>query len=158
VGNPTGKPEDRHKINDFYTPLVNLTIHGQENKWWMFYIYLLFNSILILSCSTLLTVETYGLVHKIALSLFSVGGILINLCWLFMAEDYVNASNLYSDIAVEAEKYMPEEIRKPLTERQKQRNSKNPFGTMKFIATILPIFFIVIYAIILSLAWINCIR
>jgi hypothetical protein len=148
------KPE----INEFYFPLVNLAIHGQENKWWMLYIYLVFNSILVLSCSTILVAQSYRLMHQIALSLFCIGGVLINGCWLFMAQDYVHASNLYSDIAREAENWMPAEVRRPLTERQGQRDVKNPIGTMAFITTILPVFFVVTYIIILVLAWLPCLR
>ena len=139
----------------YYPALVSLAIHGQENKWWMLYIYLVFNSILLLGCSTILTAQDYQLVHKIALSVFCTAGVLVAIPWLFMAGDYVQASNLYGDIVVKAEACLPTELR-PLTERAAQRVRKSRLGTTLFVAHFLPIVFIFAYLIIALLAWRPC--
>lgn len=100
MGVPTsGKPlrpdslaEDVHR-SQYYAAFVTLTVHGQENKWWILYIYLMFNSILILACVGLFVATDYRLVHKLALSVLCGAGLFVGMCWIAMAVDYVAASS-----------------------------------------------------------------
>lgn len=140
-------------ITEFYESLIALGIHGQENKWWMLYIFLVFNTILVLSCATILVDDPYGLLHQLTLSLLCSAGLVVAFCWLFMVPDYVNASNLYSDIAREAESRLPAGIRKPLTERKTQRGGKSTIGTSSFIASTIPVLFLIVYVVLLVLTW-----
>jgi hypothetical protein len=140
-------------ITEFYASLIALGIHGQENKWWMLYIFLVFNTILVLSCATILVDDPYGLLHQLTLSVLCIAGLVVAFCWLFMVPDYVNASNLYSDIAREAESRLPAGIRRPLTERQTQRGSKSRMGTSSFIAGTFPVLFLIVYVVFLVLSW-----
>jgi hypothetical protein len=138
-----------------YGALLQLAIHGQENKWWMLYVFLMFNSILLLSCAALFAVQEFRTALRILLYLFSTVGTLIDVCWIIMAGDYVNASDLYADEVVEAEKLLPDHFPKPLTKRASQRAEKSPFGTSAFIAKAIPVLLIVMYAVIVVLA---CLR
>ena len=104
-----------------YGAFVHLAIHGQENKWWMMYIYLVFNTILVLSCSTVLVANPYGLAHQLILTVFCTAGFFFALCWLFMVPDYVRASDLYGRIVREAERGLPAGVGRPLNEREEQR-------------------------------------
>ncbi len=146
-------PSQHSPIEDFYGPFVHLAIHGQENKWWMLYIYLLFNSILVLSCSTIIASQNFLFFHQIVLTLFCGAGFLVAICWIYMIDDYVNASNLYSNVAKEAEVGLPADIKKPFTIRDVHRFQKNPIGTMSFIATSLTILFVIIYIVLFVLTW-----
>lgn len=135
-----------------YGALLQLAIHGQENKWWMLYIFLMFNSILLLSCATLFAVQQFSVAHRILVYVFSAAGALIDACWIAMAGDYVRASNLYSDEVVEAEKLLPAGLPGPLTKRASQRADKSPFGTSSFVATAIPVLMILTYVVIVVLA------
>lgn len=145
---PAERPPD---VSLVYGALVQLAIHGQENKWWMLYMFLMFNSILLLSCATLFSVQQFSTAHKTLLCVFSVGGILIDLCWIVMAGDYVKASNLFGDEVVAAERLLPAGLPTPLTKRAGQRANKSRFGTSSFIATAIPVGLILIYVTIVVL-------
>jgi hypothetical protein len=41
--NNTQRPD----VRPVYGALLQLAIHGQENKWWMLYVFLMFNSTLV---------------------------------------------------------------------------------------------------------------
>ena len=140
-------------VSRVYGALLQLAIHGQENKWWMLYIFLMFNSILLLSCAALFASQQFGTEHRVLLYMFSATGILIDVCWIAMAADYVNASNLFGDEVVEAENLLPERFPKPLTKRTAQRADKSPFGTSKFVATAIPVLLIVLYV---AIAFLTC--
>lgn len=139
----------------FYGTLTLLAIHGQENKWWMLYIFLVFNSILVLSCSTVLVAQTYLPIHPILVSVFCLAGLIANILWLLMAKDYIAASNRFTDIAKEAENWMPKDLRKPWQERDSQRKTKNPLATMAATSYTLASIFIVTYIIAATLAWVR---
>jgi hypothetical protein len=129
-GNPArGDNEKGADVSSVYGAPLQLAIHGQENKWWMLYVFLMFNSILLLSCAALLAVQQFNTGHKTLLYLFSVAGTLVDICWIVMAQDYIKAFNLYGDKVVAAEKLLPGALPKPLTERASQRADKSPFGT-----------------------------
>lgn len=150
-------PEAPEKLNkkDFYAvygALTQLAVHGQENKWWMLYIVLMFNSILLLGCVTLIGIAPSTTVNRFLLFVFSAFGILINICWIVMAGDYVRASNLYGDKAVEAEASLPCGLPKPFTERQAQRADKCFLGTTEFIAHAVPTMLILMYHILIAVA------
>jgi hypothetical protein len=147
-GNNTQRPD----VSTVYGALLQLAIHGQENKWWMLYVFLMFNSILFLSCAALFAVQYFGTAHRVLLWTFAAVGSLIDVCWILMAVDYVAASNLYGDEVVKAEKLLPTGLPTPLTKRAGQRSDKSPFGTSKFIAIAIPILLIVIYVVIGILA------
>lgn len=139
-------------VRSVYGALVQLGIHGQENKWWMLYIVLMFNSILLLSCAALFGAAQFGAVHKALLCVFAGGGVLIDICLIVMAADYVKASNLYSDEIVEAEKLLPAGYPRPLTKRTTQRAAKTFLGTSEFIAYAVPAVLIVMYVILVLLS------
>lgn len=149
-------PPDGDKGNCNHTPdvtpaygaLLQLAIHGQENKWWMLYIFLMFNSILLLSCATLFAVQQFGTAHRVLLWMFAAAGAFIDACWIPMAADYVKASDLYGDEVVEAEKLLPATSPKPLTKRAAQRVDKGSLGTSKFIAITIPVVLILLYVVI----------
>ncbi len=149
--NETPKPSSQDAAS-VYGALIQLGVHGQENKWWMLYIVLMFNSILLLSCAALFGVAQFGPKHKILVCVFSGGGLLIDICWLVMAGDYVKASNLYSDAIVEVEQYLPVGLPMPLTARAGQRAEKCFLGTSKFIAYAVPGILIVMYLILIGLS------
>lgn len=150
---PTGdKKPDTLPI---YGILVQLAVHGQENKWWMLYIFLTFNSFLLLSCAALFGVQEFSIAHRILLTAFCAAGTFIDMCWYYMAHDYVKASNLYSDRAVDAEAVFPEGLPKPFTERKNQRAQKHHWGTSEFVAKALPRVLIAIYATAVLLAWLR---
>jgi hypothetical protein len=150
-----GSNNDRPNVEPVYGALLQLAIHGQENKWWMLYVFLMFNSIILLSCAALFAVHAFGTAHRVLLWTLSLVGSLIDACWIFMALDYVAASNLYGDKVVEAEKLLPNGLPRPLTERAGQRKDKSPFGTSKFIAIAIPVLLILIYVVIAILAWVH---
>jgi len=147
-----GSSNQKPDVCPVYGALLQLAIHGQENKWWMLYVFLMFNSILLLSCAALFAVQQFSSAHRILIYLFSGAGTLIDVCWIVMAGDYVKASNLYSDEVVEAEKLLPDGLPKPLTKRASQRTSKSRFGTSAFIATAIPGLMILMYVVIVLLA------
>jgi len=150
AGQPEGqKPSASH----WYNPLVALTIHGQENKWWMIYIFLVFNSLLVLGCTTLLSITDYGLLHQLLFTVLCAAGLWVAVVWLFMIPDYVAASNLYSEAAESAECAMPEGLKKPLTERSAQRRLKSALGTIKVAALSLAVLFLIVYLLFLVFTW-----
>lgn len=137
----------------WYGSLVALAIHGQENKWWMIYIFLVFNSLLVLGCTALLSSARYGLLHQLLLTLLCGVGLLVAIVWLFMIPDYAAASNLYSDAAEAAECAMPAGMPKPLTERRAQRELKSRLGTIKTAALSLAVLFLVVYTLFIVFTW-----
>lgn len=124
-----GKSAESVDVRSVYGALVQLAIHGQENKWWMLYIFLTFNSILLLSCGALFAAQQFAAAHKILVCVLSAGGTLIDICWIVMAADYVKASNLFSDEVVAAEMLLPEQFPTPFIKRRAQRAVKSRFGT-----------------------------
>jgi hypothetical protein len=94
---PAGDGQEASDVCCVYGPLLQLAIHGQENKWWMLYVFLMFNSIVLLSCAALYAVQQFTVGHRILLYLFSAAGTLVDVCWIVMAQDYVKASNLYGE-------------------------------------------------------------
>jgi hypothetical protein len=151
----SGQQDQPPDIRPVYGALLQLAIHGQENKWWMLYVFLMFNSILLLSCAALFAVQSFGAAHRVLLWTFSAVGSLIDVCWILMAVDYVAASNLYGDEVVKAEELLPLGLPKPLTKRAGQRTDKSPFGTSKFVAIAIPVLLIAIYAVIAILACLH---
>jgi hypothetical protein len=136
-----------------YPAFVQLAVHGQENKWWMLYIFLMFNSILLLGCATVIAADPYQWPHRTLLYAFSLVGVAIDGCWIVMARDYDRASKLYSELAVKAEQHLPDVLPKPLTEREKQRASKSSLGSSGFISQLSPALLIAIYVALLTIAW-----
>ena len=109
---------------ELYTCIVNLAIHGQENKWQTITVYILFNTILFLAWSTIFAKQNNSWQFIVALQVFPILGILSSVFWLSLGEDYVSASNLFSDLAVEFERNFPPECIQPLTRRKEQRDKK----------------------------------
>ncbi len=144
---------DFSQAMQLYGSLVQLTIHGQENMWWMIYIFLTFNSILLLSCAALFNANEYTYNHRILLALFTVAGIVTDFCWFRMAGNYHDASRAYADTAEAVEKNFPEALR-PLTKREAGRKPKNQLGEneIHFISRWIPVGFMVIYGIVAVLA------
>lgn len=125
---PVGTGQEAADVRSVDGVLLQLGIHGQENKWWMLYIFLMFNSILLLSCAALFAAAHCGTLHKVPLSVFAAGGILIDICWLPMAAGSAKASDLYSNEIVDAERRLPQQWPKPRTKRAGQRACKSPSG------------------------------
>ncbi len=147
-----GEREESRDVSPVYGALVQLAIHGQENKWWMLYIFLMFNSILLLSCGALFAAQQFAAAHKILVCVLSAGGTLIDVCWIVMAADYVKASNLFADEVVAAERLLPSKFPTPLTKRAAQRAVKSRFGTSSFVAQAVPVLLIAMYIVIVVLA------
>jgi hypothetical protein len=148
-----GDGRETPDVSAVYGALVQLAVHGQENKWWMLYILLMFNSILLLSCAAIFATQHLWTEQRVLLCMFSLAGALIALCWIAMASDYVRASDLYGAEVVVAEKRLPPQFPKPLTKRADQRAGKTFLGTSKFITIAIPVVLILLYAGIMVLAW-----
>jgi len=136
-----------------YGAYIQLAVHGQENKWWMLYVFLMFNSILLLSCAALFAVQQFTAGHRLLLLLFSSCGIFVNVCWILMASDYVKASDLFSAHAVRVEALMPAGLPRPCTERAEQRAKKNYFATSAFLSTAIPLLLSVMYCVLIAITW-----
>ena len=156
-GNPADHAEESKTStpghSQYYAAFVSLAIHGQENKWWMLYVYLLFSSVLVLACVGLFVSTGYGRSHQLILSLLCLAGLVVSVSWIAMTVDYVDASNLFGDIAKEAEAEIPAQLGRPFTRRSEQRSRKPLIGTLKFVALAIPAILGLTYAMLLVLAW-----
>ncbi|MBI4032576.1 hypothetical protein HY374_02625 [Candidatus Berkelbacteria bacterium] len=150
-GASNSSDKEREDACALYAAYVQLGIHGQENKWWMLYIFLMFNSILLLSCATVLVADRFLFAHRLLVTVFSLAGILVDVCWLFMGADYVRASDSYQKAVAKAEKLLPPQFPTPLTEREAARTHKALWGTSGFIVQTVPVVFILIYTLTLAL-------
>ena len=139
---------------DLYTALVQLTIHGQENKLQTLNLYLVFNSIIILAWATLFSSDSLILTAKLASTFFCILGILLALVWMVLGWDYANASDLFSEFAERIESKFPECMR-PLQCRAKQKEKKVPIGS-RTLLILIPIFFLLMYIFLLVLVWARC--
>ena len=146
--------EKKELYKGLYPALVNLVIHGQENKLQTLNLYLLFNSIIIVAWATLFSATPLILTVKIACTLFCSLGILLAIIWMPLGWDYANASDHFSKSAECLENNLPECIR-TLQERAKQKEQKLPIGS-RMLLFLVPIFFLLAYVVLLVLVWVRC--
>lgn len=98
-GNPNDNLENRTQLDvkDLYGPLVELAIHGQDNKLNLFSSFLFFQSILLLAWATVWQTDMGGrLPILLAISVF---GTVSSIVWAAMGPDYAESGGwdiLYS--------------------------------------------------------------
>ena len=131
---------------DIYPSLVDLAIHGQDNKLNLFSGFLFFQSILLLAWATVWQVKGDGKCWILAaLSLF---GTLSSFAWAFLERDYANASESVSKAAVWYEnQHFPEGYR-ALADRQKILEKKKPWERGKFLIGFVTFGFAVLYPVL----------
>lgn len=147
--------QQSEEISNTYSSLVQLTIHGQENKWQTLYIFLVFNSILLLAWTNVFVAEVKGSFEgdrKHVLWAFCAVGFLSGLLWSILGKDYAAASILFSDLTVKFERDFALKRARPLHKRQKQRDKKGSIPTSRTVIVVTPLIFSILYTFLLQLA------
>ncbi len=112
----TDPNEGRLNAKEIYAPLVELVIHGQDNKLNLFSSFLFFQSILLLAWATVWQTELAG--RNTILLVFSIFGVISSGPWAVTGSDYADASRQFCDVAEELEKrHFPNDIPRFLSAR-----------------------------------------
>ena len=111
-----GDPEPIHP-KEIYSTLVELVIHGQDNKLNLFSGFLFFQSVLLLAWATVWQMDQQHSRCPI-LALLSLFGFLSSVAWGILEFDYDDASKGFSKVADQIEQHLPPQYR-ALTARGK---------------------------------------
>jgi len=87
---PEDTSEERIQIADLYGPLIELAIHGQDNKLNLLSSFLFFQSILLLAWATVWQVSLPGRIW--ILLLLTAFGVFSSIIWAKLGNDYDKAA------------------------------------------------------------------
>ncbi len=137
------------KLNpkDVYATLVQLGIHGQDNKLNLLSSFLFFQSVLLLAWATVWQIECNAGRVQI-LHAFSFFGTLSSIVWFVLGLDYADASKQYSKAAEDLERHFENGLPRPLTERHKKLDDKSPLATSKFLIGLVTLGFVTLYPVL----------
>lgn len=137
---------------DIYPSLVELVIHGQDNKLNLFSGFLFFQSILLLAWATVWQMDRSGTGRFCILGLLSLFGSLSSIVWALLETDYANASARFSDIAVEVEKHLPSPYR-ALTHRAEEVDKKRWYNKGRSLIGFVTWGFALLYPLLGLILW-----
>jgi hypothetical protein len=142
-----------------YGAFLQLTIHGQENKWATLSVFLVFHSILFLGWATLFSASQKPLTNLVLIALCVVG-ILTGIAWGLIGIDYSGAAETFSRSLEEAERALPlpPAISRPIQIREAQKTDKQKkwFGTgdvasSRFMIITVPFLFAALYTFLIGI-------
>jgi hypothetical protein len=146
--------DQRVQIADIYGPLVELIIHGQDNKLNLFSSFLFFQSILLLAWATVWQISSSPGRTWILL-IFSAFGMFSSVVWAVLSGDYANAGRRFSEAGVQFErKFFPSGVSHFLEAREEIVASKPKWKTGRFLIASVTWGFVLLYPLLdLSLLW-----
>jgi hypothetical protein len=141
------------QISDIYGPLIELAIHGQDNKLNLFSSFLFFQSILLLAWATVWQIRSPGRLW--ILFVFSGFGAFSSVIWAVLGGDYANSARRFSETGAEYEKnYFPNDAPSVLVAREKVVAGKPKWKTGRFLIASVTWGFVLLYPLLdLSLLW-----
>jgi hypothetical protein len=138
---------------DIYGPLVELAIHGQDNKLNLFSSFLFFQSIFLLAWTTVWQMEINGRIQ--ILTALSVFGTVSSVVWATLGPDYANSARKFNQAAAGLEKYFPKEIPHFLSDREETIRRKLPFVGSKFLIGLVTWGFVGLYPLLNLIVWFS---
>ena len=148
-----GDDKQKTDVSGFYGALVQLAIHGQENRWWMLYTLLMFNSILLLGCATILASQKVSLASQLLIAFFCGAGATIDGLFIGLASNYNEANDLYQKKVADAEELLPPSFPKPFKLRNSQVDRNSKHKRLGFIVKAVPLVLVALFAAIALLTW-----
>lgn len=147
-------PDQKLQVADIYGPLIELAIHGQDNKLNLFSSFLFFQSILLLAWATIWQISASPGRTWILLT-FSAFGIFSSVIWAVLSGDYANAARRFSETGAEFEKrYFPSGVPHFLGPREEIVAHKPKWKTGRFLIASVTWGFVFLYPLLdLSLFW-----
>jgi hypothetical protein len=142
---PENDPSEPLLPSDIYPSLVELTIHGQDNKLNLFSGFLFFQSVLLLAWATVWQMDKSG--RCLILALLSLFGSLSSVVWALLESDYEQASTDFSKAAADIEMHAPIQYR-ALAERRTKVLEKPLWKRGKFLIGFVTWGFAVLYLLL----------
>jgi hypothetical protein len=148
--------DKRLEIGDIYGPIIELGIHGQDNRLNLFSSFLFFQSILLLAWATVWQVSLPG--RTWILLRFSGFGMFSSVVWAMLSSDYANTARRFIETGAEIEKkYFPNGVSHVLEAREVIVASKPKWKTGRFLIASVTWGFVLLYPLLdLSLLWKSC--
>jgi hypothetical protein len=144
---PPTPSDSKLEVSDIYGPLIELTIHGQDNKLNLFSSFLFFQSILLLAWATVWQISLPG--RTWILLIFSSFGIFSSVIWAILSSDYANAGRRFSETGAQFEdRYFPLGVPHFLSAREEIVASKPTWKTGRFLIASVTWGFVVLYALL----------
>lgn len=136
------------ELGGVYQSLIELAIHGQDNKLNLFSSFLFFQSVLLLAWATVWQTTDNNARYAILVVLTCFGS-LSSVLWAVLGSDYADSSDLFSCAAEKLEEFFPNEVKqRPLTERRRQRRGKGTFFTSRRLIGLVTWGFVILYPVL----------
>ena len=150
---PPTPSEQKLQVADIYGPLIELGIHGQENRLNLFSSFLFFQSVLLLAWATVWQVSWPG--RTWILLIFSGFGIFSSVVWAVLSSDYADAARRFVKTGADFEKkYFPSGVAHVLAAREEIIASKPKWQRGRFLIASVTWGFVLLYPLLdLSLLW-----